>query len=164
MVYKDAHSLTHDQLRCCAEVFLHPCFTRALVVQEIVLAKRATIQCGEKQLDYERMVLSVDLLMEALSTITFTEVLHPYDANKILSYMSDFRDIDLIKRLLDGNNPNALMSFRAFATSAQGKQATTPLDKVHELLALAPPTFMEFLSFDYSLQVKEVYANLALYL
>ena len=166
-VYKDAHSLTRDEWRFCADIFRHSWFARVWTVQEFALAKRVTFQCGAEQLDYKLMVLSMDSLVESLSTNRFVKVLEQHEHIEIMILFSRFRDLVSIKRLCDETTGNAVMSFRAFATIlavAQGKQAVDPRDKVYGMLALAPPSFMEFVSPDYSLQVDEVYANLALYL
>ena len=90
-------------------VFLRrPWFTRLWIVEEIVLAKKVTLLCGDAAVDWKHLARVVILLQEQGHLDLITEqadrkfkVPRGYDATRVICALKDSRDSNLPLKLLD---------------------------------------------------------------
>ncbi|KAI1481208.1 HET-domain-containing protein [Daldinia eschscholtzii] len=137
-------------------------FTRAWVVQELVLARDITILCGDCAFDWEKMVRTSEFLAKRISANTFKE--HPLDHidGRSLPYKNPAK-LDAIKRDIRANANNTFLYtlVRCRIYDAQEKH-----DKVYSFLGLLNSQAPGHLGLypDYQESVAKLYTDVAKYI
>jgi hypothetical protein len=131
------------------ELFHRSYFTRAWILQELILAKKATVVCGQHQWDWDEFrnaMLALYKCESVLDMITKNRALV-----RILSIRQIFSDNGF---LLLSYGVYGLLEFKA----------SDPRDKVYAALGLGMSSRKPPLMPDYNLTVQEMYTNTARYL
>jgi hypothetical protein len=125
-------------------------FKRVWVVQEIALARRATIHCGSSSAHWAELETGVSLLKKR-SDIYPETVRLPDSATRrlVFSVKNAFQRGDL------GENQHRLLSLEALVSQLSPLECTDPRDKIYALLGLAKDNEPWF-SPDYSKPLGEV--------
>ncbi|KAK0641445.1 heterokaryon incompatibility protein-domain-containing protein [Cercophora newfieldiana] len=124
-------------------------FSRVWVLQEVALARRAVLICGNTTIPWRC------LLPQHLTSLGILEQPgpgSPRSPDPPAAVHFDHRAFTIPERFLD------LLDF------ASGCQATDLRDKVYSLLGLLPGGTIQGIDVDYSMNVEDVYANTALVL
>ncbi|KAI1463957.1 HET-domain-containing protein [Daldinia caldariorum] len=113
--FDDAHnkrllgcSNSPEHWKALALLFGRRWFTRAWVVQELILARKITILCGDHTFDWDKMVRVSDFLAKRTSANTFREHLFDNIDRHFLSYKNPTK-LDAIKRDRCGQASNAFL-------------------------------------------------------
>jgi hypothetical protein len=143
-------------------------FTRLWVIQEVVFAKKAVLQCGDTQVDWREFRNAIALCSEAFKIlrpklIKHLEALHPEKKHWLLD--PDFKIEQLAaNRMIDAltsfhrKNDGTLKRTKSLETLVclfQGFASSDPRDKVFALLNLAKD--QDSITADYSKSTFEVY-------
>ncbi|KAI0024135.1 HET-domain-containing protein [Xylariomycetidae sp. FL0641] len=124
-----------DHWRALALLFGRSWFTRAWVIQEIVLATSTTVMCGDYKFDWDAMVAVSHFLATKTTANTFKSHLFAGLDARLLSYKSPTK-LDAVKKDREGGSSNILLhSLIRCRTYA----ASNDHDKVYSLLGLATP-------------------------
>ncbi|KAI0400624.1 heterokaryon incompatibility protein-domain-containing protein [Xylaria palmicola] len=123
---------TEDVWNLSHEILSRPWFSRAWTLQEIQLAKTATICCGSLSADFQ----------------LFLQATHGYNSQRTL-------DCDDILRvpILPDSDDNRTMFYHLAQTSE--RKASDPRDKIYCLVSLLPKPLYDFMEADYSLPIEE---------
>ncbi|KAI1416267.1 HET-domain-containing protein [Hypoxylon sp. FL1857] len=150
------------QWKALASLFGRTWFTRAWVVQEIVLARKITVLCGGYTFDWDAIVSASEFMAKQASANTFkADLFCNFDANS-LSYKNPAK-LDAIKRdILNGTGDILLRSLIRCRTY----EASRDHDKVYSLLGLAncQSYGRHNLYPDYERSISEVYTDISEYL
>ncbi|KAF3058506.1 Heterokaryon incompatibility protein 6, OR allele [Daldinia childiae] len=137
-------------------------FTRAWVVQELILARGTTILCGDFTLDWEKMVRASDFLSRRTSANTFKEHLFDGIDHALLSYKNPTK-LNAVKRDINIGADNIILHtlVRCRTYDAEKKH-----DKVYSLLGLAncPSYDHPELYPNYNESVTKLYTDVAKYI
>jgi hypothetical protein len=153
-----------------ANVLNRPWWTRAWVVQEVILARSVVIVCGEYSLPWEYIYLAATAALSHMATMTtivaagYTNEQNPVEAQTMHSrfdlLVNGVRQVRAInatavQRLNEGMSSSFYNILRRHATC----EATDPLDRVYAYLGLADTSHneVENLPIDYTLSAAELY-------
>ncbi|KAI2467553.1 HET-domain-containing protein [Annulohypoxylon bovei var. microspora] len=138
-------------------------FTRAWVVQELVLARETTVLCGQYEFDWETMASISGHMAEQTSANTYQQ--HSYkNPAKLAAIKKDIQALQAAakKDILDGTGNILLRSLIRCRTY----EVSNDRDKVYSLLGLARRRHDSTISLypRYDSSVSEVYTDVAEYL
>ncbi|CAJ2502904.1 Uu.00g102980.m01.CDS01 [Anthostomella pinea] len=149
--------------RALALLFGRTWFTRAWVIQELVLARHIAVQCGACAFDWDDMVAVSHFLATRTSANTFrTHLFEDLDPH-LLSYKNPTKLAAVKKDIVGGRGSvllNSLIRCRSY-------DASNDRDKVYALLGLATPQDHEFpdaLYPNYHRSVARLYTDVTKYL
>ncbi|KAI2777377.1 HET-domain-containing protein [Daldinia loculata] len=151
-----------EHWKALALLFGRRWFTRAWVVQELILARGTTILCGDFTFDWEKMVRVSDFLSKRTSANTFKEHLFDDIDRHLLSYKNPTK-LNAVKRDIDIGADNIILHtlVRCRTYDAEKKH-----DKVYSFLGLAncrSPDHPELYP-NYNESVTKLYTNVAKYI
>ncbi|KAI0108135.1 HET-domain-containing protein [Daldinia grandis] len=156
------YSNSPEHWKALALLFGRRWFTRAWVVQELVLAHRTIILCGDCTFDWENMVRVSDFLSKRSSANTFKEHLFDNIDRHLLSYKNPTK-LDAIKRDIDAGADNIILHtlVRCRTYDAEKKH-----DKVYSFLGLANCRSLDSpeLYPNYNESVTKLYTDVAKYI
>jgi ankyrin repeat protein len=133
------------------DLFARPYFTRAWIVQELILSKRGMVVCGQQQMDWGMFRKACQVInssrkaqdkLIALSTSAFWN---------IMSTQSIFAD-------------HGYVGFGLAVSTLLRSKATDDRDKIYAALGLTKPSKKLPITPNYDLTVQEVYTEAARYL
>jgi ankyrin repeat protein len=130
------------------ELFHRPYFTRAWILQELILAKRATVVCGQHQWDWDEFRNAMLALYKCES------VLDMITKNRAFVRIFSIREIF-------SNHGSLLLSYGVHGLLEF--TASDPHDKVYAALGLGMSSQKLPLMPDYNLTVQEMYTNTTRY-
>ncbi|KAI1341405.1 HET-domain-containing protein [Xylariaceae sp. FL0016] len=152
-----------EHWRALALLFGRTWFTRAWVIQEIVLARSTTVLCGPYVFDWDAMVTVSHYLATHTSTNTFrAHVFDDLDARS-LSYKNPTK-LEAVKKDMIGGSGHVLLHS---LIRCRSYDASNDHDKVYALLGLATPKdhdFPDVLYPDYHLSVAKLYRDVTKYI
>ncbi|KAI0137951.1 HET-domain-containing protein [Hypoxylon sp. NC0597] len=145
-----------------ASLFGRSWFTRAWVVQELVLARNTNVLCGKYRFDWDAIVSASEAMAKRASANTFKAgFLGNQDSNS-LSYKNPARLAAIKRDVLSGNGDVLLRSLIRCRTY----EASDDHDKVYSILGLAncKSYGRHNLYPDYERSIAELYTDFAEYL
>ena len=149
------------------DIFGRPWFTRLWIIQEIVLARSATLYCGHQSIEWDVFAVSLSILKAAMNTTkigiaylsTFTKAWHVVDVKAT---------IQVVKHTFFLSPYNELASFLALV---KDQKCRDDRDRIYALLGLGlfhlnrPVTLASGVSIsitpDYTKSTPEVYTHVA---
>jgi hypothetical protein len=138
-----------EERRAAIKLLLdRPYFTRMWVVQEVVVAKKATVHCGTLSIDFERMNISVKRMTGS--------GFYPFSAATTnLTYVGNWREsyMKMSEREKEEN-----LDLRLFLDS-RDRMATDPRDKIYSLRGIARKAIAQGIRVNYDDSVEKVYTD-----
>ncbi|KAK8108120.1 uncharacterized protein PG998_010133 [Apiospora kogelbergensis] len=161
-----------DGAECFLKLLQRPYWRRTWVLQEAILAKKLTVQCGRKSVDWGLLFNGIFLCLRLLKKTCWGQ--QPFTPGRAFDLMTKtgqhisemFPFVFLLQSnttLAETLGPNALAMF---LTTTAGSQATDPRDKIYGLLGLLPQgsTARIQLQPNYSQPTKRLFISVARYL
>ncbi|KAI2639073.1 HET-domain-containing protein [Hypomontagnella submonticulosa] len=124
---------SREHWRALVRLFGRRWFTRAWVVQELVLARDTTILCGEYVFDWQDIVTVSDFMARRTSSNAFKAHISSHESETTLSYKNPAKLAAIKKDTIDGTKDVLLYSLIRCRTY----DAKNSHDKVYSLLGLA---------------------------
>jgi hypothetical protein len=145
---------TADERRAAIDLFIRrPYFDRVWIIQEIVVAKKATVFCGPFSMTFDKLYLACQRMTGS--------GFFPFSAQiSKLTYLGDWRGYF---QKMDGYEREEAFDLKVFIDS-RDKSATDPRDKVYALRGIANSVIVEGITVDYNNSVERVYTDLAKHL
>lgn len=131
------------------ELFHRPYFTRAWILQEVILAKKATVVCGEYQSDW-------DEFRNAMLAL--------YKCESVLDMITKNRALVRIFSIQQIFSRNGFLLLNYGLYGLLEFKASDPRDKIYAALGLGMSSRELPFMPDYDLTVQEIYTNTARYL
>ncbi|KAI0594636.1 heterokaryon incompatibility protein-domain-containing protein [Biscogniauxia sp. FL1348] len=145
-------------------LFARTWFTRAWVVQEILLARDTVVFCGRYVLQWKDMVAMSHFLSKKVSANIFKEHISEDQHMKLLSYKNPVKLLAIKEDMGGGSRANVLLHS---LIRCRIYDASNDHDKVYSLLGLVVPkgqVHPESLYPDYHLSVAKLYTNVTIYI
>ena len=146
-----------DRIKPVVHLLSRSWFQRVWVVQEVALAKQATVQIGSRTAPWDWFVKAARVVQEHM--LCCADTIHPFIDDRGGDYFLSYRGCWASILALDigtRDNPALHMALRLF----YNRLATDPRDKVYGLLGLLKPSERLVLP-DYALSPLEVYEETA---
>ncbi|KAI8957262.1 HET-domain-containing protein [Daldinia sp. FL1419] len=155
-------SISREHWRALASLFGRRWFTRAWVVQELILARRTTILCGDYIFNWKEMVRVSHFLSKRTSANTFRQHLFDGIDYRTLSYKNPTK-LDAIQKDIHTRSGNILLHT---LVRCRSYDATEKHDKVYSILGLPNCRISDGLEFypDYNESAVKLYTNVAKYI
>jgi hypothetical protein len=117
-------------------------FSRRWVVQELALARRATVHCGDKVVDWTDFADAIDLFITKLDQIQslFPDPAHLTDVEGLGAVVLVKSISNISRKSPDGDIQEHLVGLEALVSNLQFFNASTAHDVIYSLLALAKDT------------------------
>ncbi|KAI0885435.1 HET-domain-containing protein [Annulohypoxylon maeteangense] len=147
------HTNSHEHWMALVSLFERTWFTRAWVVQELVLAQETTVLCGNYEFDWKTMVSISKFMAERTSANTYKSQ---------SSFKKPAKLAEIKRDILNGTGDVLLRSLIRCRTY----EASDDHDKVYSLIGLAGPRNENnpMLYPEYDCSVSEVYTKVTEYL
>lgn len=145
------HELCHSMGEASRDLFSRPYFKRGWVIQELILAKKATAVVGEHQVDFEDLVVAHELF----STWSKSQDM-PWLAGDWVADFLHGRD-ELLRRSSSGDVITRTKSLAKLVLRFRGFQVTDPRDRIYALRSIAIDC--ERVAVDYKKSVVQVFAD-----
>lgn len=132
-------------------------WTRTWIVQELVLARNATIYCGARQMSWEAFARAVDRLDRAYEYDRH-DIPHPHKLSEWIRFVQNVLDIwSAYEQRMSGN----AMPLSVLLRVTSDKVATDPRDSIYGLLGLADDGAKYVSSPDYACSLEEAMESFA---
>jgi len=148
--YKDILDTIEERRTAVQYLMERPYFGRVWVIQEVVVAKNATIHCGTFMIDFELLHLAT---MRMTSSRFFPFSISAQNLIHLGHWRRSFRELDAA-----GREEN--LDLRIFMDS-RDRDATNLSDKVFSLRGIANDSLAEGIAIDYGKSTERVYTEFA---
>jgi Heterokaryon incompatibility protein (HET) len=150
--YRDIQDTVRKR-RAAVQLFIErPYFIRMWIIQEVVVAKEATIRCGSLHLDFDKLQTAIQR-MTGSGFFPFSAV----TAN--LTYIGHWRTS---YHEMSGPDSEENLDLRLFLDS-RDRLATDPRDKIYSLRGIANKALSTGIKVDYDSSVERVYTDFSKY-
>lgn len=139
------HNLSKDYV-ALSNLLKRPWFSRRWIVQEIALAKSATLHCGKESISWEDFADAVSLFVNAQPKIQ-TVFRNSHEFHNDPDYLGDLAEYagarlvqvadDIFRKTEDGRIMVRLLSLEELMSTLSGFVTTDPRDVLYAILSLA---------------------------
>ncbi|CAM1505179.1 Fc.00g108160.m01.CDS01 [Cosmosporella sp. VM-42] len=131
------------------DLFGRPWFERMWTLQELLLAKHATVICGDQSMEWESLCHALELIQASF----------PLSSKGTRNFVNCFYACSDFKELLDGQTSESKGALSKMVHCSRIRHATNPKDKIFALYGLSLSLGKAMPPPDYTQSIPEVYAK-----